>query len=80
MEKCEVVDLIVEASTHGELSVRDPEVHMASRVVLSVVVQASDVLDTMRMHVAECKNIRTMVQILDLLDDAEMIFEKAANA
>ena len=80
MEKCEVVDLIVEARAHGGLSVRDPVVHMASRVVLSVVVQARDVLDTMGKHVAECKNTRTMVQILDLLDDAEMAFEKAANA
>ena len=50
-----------------------------SKVVLSVVEQARDVLNRMRMHAAECKDTHTMVQILDLLDDAEMAFEKAAN-
>ena len=57
----------------------DPAVQMTSRVVFSVVEQACDVLDTIRMHVAESKDIRTMVQTLDLLDDAEMVFEKVAN-
>ena len=57
----------------------DPAVQMTSRMVLSVAEQACDVLDTMRMHVAERKDTRTMVQTLDLLDDAEMVFEKMAN-
>ena len=79
MEKCEVMDRIVEARTDCGLSVRDPAVQMASRVFFSVVEQACDVLDMMRMHVAECKDTRSVVQILDLLDDAEMAFVKAAN-
>ena len=41
--------------------------------------QACDVLNTMRIHVAECKDTQTMVQILDLLDDAEMAFETETN-
>ena len=52
---------------------------MVSKVALSVVERACDVLNTMRMHAAECKDTRTMVQILDQLDDAAMAFEKAAN-
>ena len=36
-------------------------------------------LDMMRMDAVECKDIRIMVQILDLLDDAQIAFEKAAN-
>ena len=32
------------------------------------------------MHAAEHKDTRTMLQILDLLGDAEMAFEKAVNA
>ena len=52
---------------------------MASRVVLSVVEQVCNVLDTMRMYAAQCEDTRTMVHILDPLDDAEMAFEKASN-
>ena len=48
---------------------------MASRVVLSVVEEACNVLDTLQMDVAECKNTRTTVQILDLLNGAKMAFE-----
>ena len=70
---------VVKARTHDGLSVRDPAVLKVSKVVLSVVEQACDVLDTIRMHAAECKDTRTMVRILDLLDDSEMAFEKAAN-
>ena len=79
MEKCEVMDRVVEVEPRGELNMRDPAVQMASRVVLSVVEQACEVLDSMRMHAAECKDTSTMAQILDLLDDAEMAFEKVAN-
>ena len=52
---------------------------MASRVVSSVLEQACDLLDTIRTRVAECKDICAMVQILDLLDDAEMDFENATS-
>ena len=55
MEKCEFMDRVVETITYSEQSVRDSAVLMASWVVLSVVEQACDVMDTMRMHVAECK-------------------------
>ena len=41
--------------------------------------QACDVLDTMRMHAAQCEDTRTIAQNLDPLDDAEMAFEKASN-
>ena len=36
-------------------------------------------LNTMRMHAAECKDTRSVVQIFDLLDNAEMVFGKATN-
>ena len=58
---------------------RDPAIQMASRVVSSVVEQACDVLDSMRMHVIECKDTCAMVQIHDLLDDAEMDFKNAIS-
>ena len=38
--------------------------------------QACDLLDTMQTHAAQCEDSRTLVHILDLLDDAEMAFEK----
>ena len=79
VQKYGVMDRIMEARTHGDLSERDPAVLMVSKVVLSVVEQACEVLNTTRMHATECKDTRTMVRIFDLLDDAEMVFEKMAN-
>ena len=52
---------------------------MVSKVVLYLVEQACDVLKTMRMHAAECKDTCTSIQILDLLGDAAIAFEKAIN-
>ena len=72
------IERVVEDRTHDGPSARDPAVQMASRMILYVVEQACDVLDTMRMHAAQCKDTRTLVQILDLLDNAEMT-EKATN-
>ena len=74
-----MMDRVLEARTHGFTECDEPVVQMASRVVSSVVEQTCDVLDTMREHVTECNGTRTMVPILDLLDNAEMVFEEAAN-
>ena len=49
------IDLAVEDRMHGGLSPRDHAVQTASRVVLSVVEQACDLLDTMRTHAAQCE-------------------------
>ena len=73
------IDHAVKDGTHGGLSARDHAVQTTSRVVLSVVEQACDLLNTMRTHAAQCEDSRTLVHNLDLLDDAEMAFEKAAN-
>ena len=68
------IDCALEDRTHCGLSARDHAVQTASRVVLSIVEQACDLLDTMRTHAAQCEDSRTLVHILDLLDDAEMAF------
>ena len=73
------IDHAVDDRTHGGLSARGHAVQKASRVVLSVVEQACDLLDTMRTHAAQCEDSRTRVHILDLSEDAEMAFEKAAT-
>ena len=46
------IDHAVEDRTHGGLSTRDHAVQTASRVVLSVVEQDCELLDTMRKHAA----------------------------
>ena len=66
----------VEDRTHDGLSARDHAVQTSSRVVLSVVKQACYLLDTMRTHASQCEDRRTLVHILDILDDTEMSFEK----
>ena len=66
---------VVDGRTHVRLSARDSAVQMALRVVSSVEEHAFDILDAMRMCVAGCKHTRTIVQILDIINDAEMAFE-----
>ena len=61
---------------NGGLSTRNQAVQTASRVVLSVVKQACDLLNTMRTNAAQCEDTRTVVNILN---DAEMAYKKPAN-
>ena len=69
-------DRVLEARTHGGLNARDSAVQTVSRVFFSVI---CDVVDTMRTHAVQCEDNRTVVHILELLDEAEMAFEEASN-